>query len=216
MVDNFPNNSHRAKDVKEAKPESKKIEKVTTGEVARRKKPLGKRFSETFLAGDDVQGVWGYVVLDVLVPAAKDAIADAVSQGIERMIYGEARSTPRRGGRRTTSSYSSGGSHIAYNRFAPSSRGPEPERGISRRSRASHDFDEIIIETRVEAEEVIDKLFSLVSQYEVATVADLYDLVGISGDYTDAKWGWSDLRGASIRRIRDGYLLDIPKPEPLN
>jgi len=64
----------------------------------------------------------------------------------------------------------------------------------------------------VEAEEVIDRMFDLVSRYEVVTVADLYELVGVSGEYTDAKWGWTDLRGAAAMRIRDGYLLDLPRP----
>lgn len=210
----FPNNSHKAAEPE--KVEDKKIEKVVEGAVVRRKKPLGKRFSETFLAGEDAHSAMGFVVLDVLVPAAKDAIADAVSQGIERMIYGEVRSSSRRGGSRTTSSYGANG-RVAYNRFSSSpDRRDDGTRSISRKSRSSHDFDEIILETRVEAQEVVDRLFDLVSQYEVATVADLYDLVGISGNYTDDKWGWTDIRGAGITRVRNGYLLDLPKPEPLN
>lgn len=211
-MDNFPNNSHKAKGGKEEQSE-KKIERVTTGEVSRRKKPLGKRFSESILAGEDARGVWGFVVMDILLPAAKDMMADAVSQGFERMIYGEVKSTSRRTGSRP------GGSngYVSYNRFAPSGgRREEPARNLSRRSRASHDFDEIVLETRVEAEAVIDGLFELVSKYNSATVADLYELVGISGNYTDDKWGWDDLRGAGVTRVRNGYLLDLPKPDPLD
>jgi hypothetical protein len=70
--------------------------------------------------------------------------------------------------------------------------------------------------TRVEAEEVIDRLFDVVSRYETATVADLYEMVGVTGNYTDDKWGWTDLRGASVQRVRNGYLLDLPRPEPLD
>lgn len=215
-MEDFPANSRRpAREVKAEKPEAKKVERVTQGEVVRRKKPLGKRFTETFVGGQDVQGVWGYVVMDVLVPAAKDMAADAVSQGIERMLFGEARSTSRRTGARP-------GGHTPYNRYSPSSalgRREDPResrRELSRRSRANHDFDEIILATRVEAEQVIDRLFDLVLKYEFATVADLYELVGISGNYTDDKWGWTDIRGADVQRVRNGYLLDLPKPEPLD
>lgn len=210
MESDFPSNRHKER--ANTKPDEKKVQKIVQSEVQRRKKPLGKRMTETFVGGD-AKSVWGFVTLDVLIPAAKDMLADAVSQGVERMIFGEARSTSRRTGRRPNDPY------ISYNRYSSSSRRPEPARdprqNISRRARASHDFDEIILATRVEADEVIDRLFDLVSKYESATVADLYDLVGISGSYTDDKWGWVDLRGAGVTRVRNGYLLDLPRPEPL-
>jgi hypothetical protein len=206
-VDNYPGNSRRVVKVNtepSEKPEEKKIESVVKGEVIRRKKPLGKRFLDTFIGGD-AKGVAGYVLLEVLLPAAKDAVADAFSQGIEKMLFGEARSTGRRTGTRPGTGYTS------YNRFAQSSRREDP-RTISRQSRARHEFDEIILQTRVEAEEVIERLFDLVSQYEQATVADLYELVGVTGNYTDHKWGWTDIQGIRAVRITGGYLLDLPRP----
>lgn len=215
----YPGNSHKSKmaaeaaQIDDAKKPEKKIEPIVTGRVVRRKTPLGRRFKETF-GGSDAKSVWSFVALDVLLPAAKDMLADAVSQGVERMLFGEARSTSRRTG------YRPGGSqtgYVSYNRYSsPTSRGPVTPRDdgprISRSSRARQNFDEIILATRVEAEEVIDRMFDLVSRYEVVTVADLYELVGVSGEYTDAKWGWTDLRGAAAMRIRDGYLLDLPRP----
>jgi hypothetical protein len=87
---------------------------------------------------------------------------------------------------------------------------------MSQRGRAKHDFDEIVLDQRSEAEEVIDRLYDVVNKYEQATVADLYDLVGLSSNHTDHKWGWTDLRGSGVSRIRDGYLLDLPDPEPLD
>lgn len=211
MVDYPSNSRHPQRDEPD---KDKKIEPVVSGEVLRRKKPLGKRFAETFVGGD-ARSVGSYVFLDVLIPAAKDAIADAFTTGIERMLFGETRSSTRRGHAR--SSGPSG--YVSYNRFSSSPGSPsrrEEPRGPSRRARASHDFDEIILATRVEAEEVIDRLFDLVSRYETATVADLYELVGVTANYTDDKWGWADIRGAGVTRVRNGYLLDLPKPEPLD
>jgi hypothetical protein len=66
------------------------------------------------------------------------------------------------------------------------------------------------------SENVVDNLFELVSRYESATVADLYELVGLNSTHTDHKWGWTDLHGAGVTRIRGGYLLDLPEPEPLD
>jgi hypothetical protein len=207
----FPTNSHKAKDAEGEQPEAKKTEKVVTGDVVRRKKPFGKRFTETFVGGD-AKSVWGYVVFDVLVPAAKDMASDAVSQGIDRMLFGENRPRNRRTGHRPGTNPNG---YVSYNRFSQNRPTREDPRNVSRRARASHDFDEIILATRVEAEEVIDRLFDLVSKYEVATVGDLYDLVGITSNYTDSKWGWEDIRGAGVTKVRNGYLLDLPRPEPI-
>ena len=210
----FPSNSSR-KQVNIEKPEPKKVERITSGEVVRRKRPLGKRMIETFTGGD-AKGVWSYVTMDVMLPAAKDMIADAVSSGVERMIFGEGRSSSRR-------SHRSGGNNgfVSYNRCSPNTprdggRREEPRTQMSRRARANHDFDEIILPTRVEAEEVIDRLFDLVSQFEQASISDLYDLVGVSGNFTDQKYGWTDIRGAGVTRVRNGYLLDLPKPDVLD
>ena len=207
----YPGNGREEKIQKEASPE-RKVEKVISGEVQRRKKPLGKRITETFIQGEG-RTVWSFVAYEVLVPAAKDMVADAFSQGVEKMLFGEARSTSRRGHRPSGS-----GGYMPYHRYGSSSgptRRDEP-RNVSRRARANHDFDEIILDTRAEAEEVVDRLFDLISRYESATVADLYELVGVTSNYPDDKWGWLDIRGATVTRVRNGYLLDLPRPEPLN
>ena len=208
-MENYPGNSRKAK---EEKNEQKEVKKVIAGEAIRKKKPLSRRFMETFVGGDDARSVWQYVLGDVLVPAAKDTISDAVSQGIERMLFGESR------GRYQARSRASS-SYTSYNRYSsssPFSRREEPRREMSRRARATHDFDEIILELKVEAEDVLDNLYELVQKYDTATVADLYEMVGQTANFTDEHWGWTDLRGAGVTRVKNGYLLDLPRPEPLD
>ncbi len=79
-----------------------------------------------------------------------------------------------------------------------------------------HDFGEIGLATRVEAEEAISRLESLIERYGSASVADLYGMIDVTAAFTDDKWGWEDLRGAGVRRSRGQYVLVLPKPEPLN
>jgi hypothetical protein len=214
----YPSNSHQARDENVVTPEPKKIDKVVKNEVRRRKTPLGKRFAETFVGGD-ANSVVSYVVFEVLVPAAKDMVSDAFSQGIDRMLFGESRSSRRSSRTGGTNGY------VSYNRMA--TNGNKPRNGLdefarrdpSRRSRSAHDFDEIILATRVEGEEVIRRLYDILEQYETATVADLYEMVGVTPSYTDGKWGWGPggLQGATVSRTRGGgYLLDLPKPEPVD
>lgn len=211
-MENYQTNSNRSKrDEPRREPESKNIEKVVIGEVQRRKKPLGKQFKEYFI-GNDARSVFASILLDVLIPSAKDTMADAVSQGVELMLFGSARSTSRRTGR-LPFSHSSQKTYTNYSTGSSFRRDEGPS--LSRRARATHNFDEIILATRPEAEEVIDRLFDLIGKYGNATVADLYDLIGVTGSFTDDKWGWTDLRGAGVERIRNGYVLNLPPTEPL-
>ena len=217
-MEEFPSNSRKQKEpVKAEVEEPKKFEKVTSGEVVRRKKPLSKRFKEIFV-GDDSRGVAEYVLLDVLIPAAKDMIVDAGQTALERKFYGETRSHARRSAARGTPF-----GHTPYNRYSsndpfrrPASREDPRNAGMTRRGRATHNFDEILLATRVEAEEVVDRLFDAILRYDSVTVGDLYDLVGAERSYQDTKWGWTDITGATVRRTRSGYLLDLPRPEPLD
>lgn len=211
-MEEFPPNSKRQK---EESPPAKKIEPVVTGSVVRRKAPAGKRLA-SMIVGGDLRTVWEYVIMDVLVPAAKDMIVDATTQGFEKMIFGDTgrrRSlTPR------TPSVSNTG-YISYNRFAPSSVTPartDERRSMSRRPRGEFDFDDILLATKIEADVVVDRLFDIINQYEQASVRDLYEILGLPSNYTDDKWGWTDIRGISVKSTRAGYLLDLPRPEVLN
>lgn len=210
-MEEFPSNSHKIVNKPEVEP--KKVEKIIEGEVVRRKKPWSKRLSEMFI-GDDMQTVGQFVTFEVLLPAVKDTIVEVATQGIERLFYGEVRSSNKRGPRYNSSNYTN---YTNYSRYqTQSDRRPQRER-LNQRARATHDTDQIILKTRVEAQEVIDRLFDLIAKYDSATVADLYDLVGVPGDYTDDKYGWTDLRGAGATRLSrgNGYLLDLPRPELL-
>ncbi len=217
-MEEFPSNSHRSKSapVTDEKPskDDKQVTKVVTNKVSQRKKPISKRLSETFFGGD-AAGVGQYIMMDVILPAMKDALSDAVSQGIDRILFGESRSSGRT--RHARSENRNG--FVSYNRFANNqrdSRRDEP-RQMSRRARSTHNFDEIVLATRVEADNVLTRMDDLIERYGEATVADLYGLVDITASHTDDKWGWKeDLHAARVQRIRDGYLLNMPRPEPLD
>lgn len=217
----YPANSRKSKSVQPARPpEAKNIERITSSTVERRKRPLSKRFADTFVNGN-AKAVWEYIAFDILVPAAKDMVSDAVSSGIDQMLFGgEQRwgnSRRRRGsGISSTGPLGSmqyGGSRGPINYNNPGrSAGPQ----MSRRGRAMHDFDEIVLETRADAETVIDRMYDLLSTYNVVSVSELYELVGITANFTDNKYGWTDLSGTGVVKVRGGYLLNLPRPEVLD
>lgn len=205
----FPPNSSKAR----VRDEPKKIERVTSAEPERRKRGLGRQFKETFVGGD-MKSVMHYMLLEVVVPAIQDTLIDAFQGGVERLIRGE-NARPRRG---MPSGYGNI-PRVDYQGMHPSrtSSRPAPQRMLSRRSRSRMEFDEIIIPSRQEAEEVIDRMFDILSRYGSVSVANLYEMTGVQGAHTDHKWGWTELRGAKAVRLRQGgFLLDLPEPEAFN
>jgi hypothetical protein len=56
----------------------------------------------------------------------------------------------------------------------------------------------------------------LIDTYGIVSVADFYDLVGITGNYTDNKYGWNNIHSASIVRVREGYMIKLPRALALN
>ncbi|AWN03290.1 hypothetical protein PBI_CAMILLE_43 [Microbacterium phage Camille] len=186
------------------------IKQITTGTV--RKKSLGAKFKETFV-GDSAESVGQYVLFDIIIPRAKDLIYDIIVGGSERSLFGTSTraSTSRRRSQLTDKT--------DYRGISNSSRRGErdrDERELSRRDRANHQFDEVTIPSRGEAEQILDTLLELVDQYDSATVADFYNATGISTDHTDLKFGWTDLSEARIVPARGGgYILDLPRVEVL-
>lgn len=198
----FPSNSHKQK-------QSKKVQKIITGTATKQKKTFGRKVSETMLC-DDTKSVASYIIYDVLVKAAKTMICDMIGWGgaAELMLFGEKRgqNTHRNGDK----------SYTSYGTFFKSGDRGSSGREISRTGRARHEFDEIVLETRGEAEEVLSHLVDLTIDYGVASVADLYDLVGINSNFTDNRYGWTDLRGANISGVRGGYLINLPRTHPID
>lgn len=177
----------------------KKVEKVVKGAVKTRKK---NKITDVFIS-EDASNVKSYILMDVLVPAIKKAISDIVRDGIDMILYGESGRSRKSDGRSTN--------YVSYRSYS------DRDRRDDRRyeSRRSYNYDDIILETKTEAEEVLAQMEDILDRYEVVSVGDLYDLVGITGSYTDNKYGWTSLRSADSVRVRDGYLLKLPRPTPI-
>lgn len=195
MLD-YKSNSHKSKENIDI-PE-KKIEKVVSGKVLTKKKSLLVKIVELFLP-EDVTDLKTYFVQDIAVPHAKKI----VSEFIDMALYGSSGGSNRQ----TTAS------KISYRSYYDEKN--KPSKPVSR-TRVEYDYSNIILESRGEAEEVLARLDELVDKYGLASVADLNELVGISGEYTDNKYGWTDVRNAMVVRTRDGYLIKMPKAMPLD
>lgn len=221
MNNEFPPNSHSQREERPSRTadrpsEKKEVVQVTRSKATVRKKPLYKKFLEAFRP-EDGSGFIEYTLLEVLVPGLKGAVADASTGAIENALGVGGHS--RRRGRG-----SGGGGYTSYNRMGAARprgrvRDDDDRRPSQRRetsSRVADDVREIILDTRVEADEVLDNMYELLSKYEVVTMRELMSLVGEPFNSTHEDWGWTDLRGARIHRVGGGYLLDLPRPEALD
>lgn len=184
-------NSHKYKDAKVAD-EKKKVEKITTGKVKVRKKNELRKLTDVFIS-EDADDVKSYIFMDVLVPAIKKAVFDTV----EMLLYGNDKS------RKTSSA-----SRISYRDYYEKDKN---RRNGDNRYRTGYSYDDIVLDNRGEAEEILDRMDELIDTYGLVSVADFYDLAGITSAYTDNKYGWTNLRNASVVKVRDGYMIKLPK-----
>jgi hypothetical protein len=216
-MDNYPGNSQSGPKQPSKEDQRKRLTPVVTNTKVR-KKPLRQRFADAF-TGEDGRSVLEHVMLDVLVPAAKDMIRDAGNEALARALYGDSRPS------RSYTSYDRGGPRGSYGgtRYDRPGFMQDPRerdrRQESRRIQSTGrvDYRDILIPSRVEADEVLDQLFAALEQFGQVSVADVLDLMGATGEFTDAKYGWTDLRGARVERVRnDGYVLNLPREEQLD
>lgn len=203
----YSGNSNRDKEAPEV-PE-KRVEQVTSGAAIIRKKPIGRRIAENF-KGADGHDVGHYVVFEVVLPRLKDLIFDVGESALRRALFGDSvkgyssRSTGVKG-------------YTPYNTIASSAIPKQPTAKPTAQA-ASDEFGEILVETRGEAQTVMDKVGNLIETYGMASVSDLKACVGLTGSFTDEKFGWIGMGGTDIRRqggSQPGYLLVFPRPEEL-
>jgi len=207
-MEEFPGNANKKKD--EAKKPEKKVERVISTKVLQRNRSLGSRFKEVFVGGE-FKSATKYIAVEVLLPALRNMVVDATTKGIERVIYGD--SAPRR-------NFQSGNGRprVSYN--SPVDRYSSPRRAMlpdqpPGGGKPRQVVRDIVLSSREDAELVLERLVDIIDNYEVASLADLNELVGLPSTDVDNKWGWSDLRYVQIRQVREGYLLDLPSVEPI-
>lgn len=205
-MDNYKPNSDALKEQRtRQRPEEKKVEKVVTGIVKTKKKSKINNFMGNIIS-EDAKSVKSYVFGEVLIPAIKKAISDIVTDGIDIILYGESRGRNKR----------STADRVSYRNYYDD-RGTRPRMNERQAIMAgSYSYDDIILSSRGEAEDVLARMDELMDTYGLVRVADLYDLVGITGNYTDNKYGWTNIRNADIIRVRDGYMIKMPRAVPID
>lgn len=196
----FKPNSHKSKEEQagqEVVP-AKKFDKVVTGNV-KTKKNGAKNLAGKIVAGDPSE-IKSFMVEDVVIPSIKNLIEDLVVKGCRMLLRGKT------GARNNNTN----AGFVEYNKMSDGRpRRPDPVQ------RSVRTYQDITLESRADAEEVLYRLKEALATYGMVSVADLYDLLGQSHAYTDQKYGWTNLDSARIESVRGGYVFDLPRAIPL-
>lgn len=202
-------NSDKAKDKllqEHMEQEHKEARKVATGSVKARKQPLVKRA----LASEPTE-IRNRVLGDVVIPAAKEMVYKGFMTVVSLALYGETRAMPDR----PASGLATTRPRTAYNSMYD-------RRERKQERRPLYDFDEVvfdgdgdILRAKEDAEAVYEEMLLWLEEYGFVSVAEFYEFAGYETKHTDYKWGWEDLRAMVVERVRDGYILNLPKPRPL-
>lgn len=176
----------------------KKVDKVVKGKVTMKKKPWWSK-----LINDDIDSIGTYIKDEVLIPRIKSTIVDTINGSTER-IFGVGR---------TSSAPSNTFYKTANTNYSKMHKREEAQP----KKTSKFEFKDIIFESRSDAEDVKDQIEAIIDTYGTASVADLYDLLGVNQDqvdFTDNYYGWyiGDVKGFSVHYVNNGYRLNIPRP----
>lgn len=171
-----------------------------------RKKNFLDKAVDTFIA-EDMATIKQHMVEEVVVPGIKRILDETLTNAIHMLLYGT--SAPK------NSSVFSGVSSVwrfgsGINYSAASTSGNKYS-GYSQGNSNLPTYDEIVVPTRAAAEEILDDMKAIIERFGSATINDLYELVSLPGEPTYNNYGWTNLRGADIGSVREGYLLKMPK-----
>ena len=200
-MDDYKPNSYKYKEQQKTLTSDKKIEKVVKGTVKTRKRNGVTKLKDVFV-NEDAKNVKSYIFSDVLVPAIKKLLYDIVNDGASMLLFGNTSS-----GRKKTI-----GSNVSYRQFYDSK--VEDRRPVSS---SRFDYEDLIFESRGEAEAALSKMDEVIDVYGTVSVADLYDMCDLTAPYTSNRYGWSNIQTAEVARLRDGgYVLKLPRALPIS
>lgn len=202
-------NSHKYKEEQKtaaanAATQEKRVQKVVKGPVKTKKNEI-RKFADIFIS-EDISSVKSYIFMDVLVPAIKKAIYDIVTNGIDMFLYGGAgkgKSNP-------------GGQKVSYRNYYEQKNNSGYRGSENTKNHNAFDYDDIVFNNRGEAEAARQQMQDIVARYGIVTVNDLYEMTPLTAPYTSQKYGWMDVSNVEVVRVRDGYILKLPRAVPID
>lgn len=187
-------------------PPKKDIKPVVSG-AKKVQRPASKRFFD-YLFAESPKDLARKVGRDVVVPRVKAGFEQAFNEFLSGMLWGNGMARP-------PSNLVSGAvmraGGINYQGISSQANSmTQARQAITNQS--SGNYQDLILPSQEYAEVLLANLIDLLNQYRVVAVADLYELAGQSPAISDNSYGWTSLDTARISKVRDGFLLELPRP----
>ena len=77
------------------------------------------------------------------------------------------------------------------------------------------DIDNLVFDTLEEANLVINNIDKVMEAYGSVSVADVYDICGLTGTYKNNGYGWVDSITVTLSKKDDDYSIQINSPTKL-
>lgn len=196
-----------------------KYENVLNTQPVKKKKGLMGRLVTGIVGPEGLPGIGSYVSEEIIVPAIKNIIEDAVTSGIGMILHGDSRrGAPRSYTRHNPNRYMTyGGSPRPTTNYTSryTSMQPEPQQRNLQSRGSSRGLEDFIIENREDASYILVTLTEHADMYGSVSIADYYDLIGQPTEYTDNNYGWTgeSILHAHVRPTRGGHVIKFPNPE---
>lgn len=214
-VSNLKPNSNKYKNSQNQKTsgEKEKLKPLEMkGSVNSSKKSLMRKIAESFVE-EDTKDIKEYIIFEKIIPGLKNLVLDALEMRFFGAVSGRSRDY-------RYYNNSTGGSRFDYrSRYNGGSNG-RPARSTNRDSANDYqndkvDYRRIILDYRDDAEEVVRQMRDRIRATGSASIADLFNLLGIPSEYTDNDWGWEHEDEINWKRISNGFLINVPNARPL-
>lgn len=207
---NISNNS-----VEEKKVDRRKHDPIVTKAPKKVKKNLLERLVVGLIGPDGLPAIGSYLVKDVIGPALLQMTVESLKTGIDMVAY---RGNQPPAYRSPYNPYPSSVAHRPAtnygNKYVPATHNTKAQAPVATtRMRV----EQYTIEDRNEAWGIVEALASAANAYNVVSLAEYYELMGVATSYTHHNYGWDaeDISKVQVQPVAGGFMLKFPPVRPL-
>lgn len=192
-MDKYAPNSNLSK---ERKNEESRVKRKVKGRL--KSKSNTSALLSQFIV-NDIQTAVRNTVKDVLIPKTIDVIVDVSKSALDMIFYGSEQPTKK-----------SKTPRVSYSRYY------EEDRNRPRERSTRFAVNTIEFDSKAEAEDALAQLDDIIREYQILRVADFYDVVDVSSEPIDYKYGWTNIQSAFISNNRGHWYINLPRVMPIS
>lgn len=215
---NFQGNSHKGRQKRMASETG--IEKPILTPVVE-KKPVQRKSKFSFLNvfyKDPNKTFKEFVMQDLVIPNTQRAIG-VILHGIVTKLFGTGAGNIVSSGYHYMNGWNNPGWSYPYTGQSGNvvdfrAKQPVSQQGrpIQQTPQASTDLMSYALQSREDAERVLEGLGAYIDTYDAVPVSAFFELIGVQAPYTYHDFGWTNIADAKVVTVENGWAIRFPKP----